>query len=107
VIDTTTNQPLPILKLSAADPTENFYVYEQFDWDTGLIFSGTGESSRHLTMRAKRAFLSRIFIMILFMDNDFLTDGCIRIKLVAAFRRQDLGEGVCSFPSPPSSPSQR
>ena len=34
VIDAATNQSLPIPKSSAADPTDELYTYDQFDWDT-------------------------------------------------------------------------
>ena len=98
VIDTTTNQSLSILKLSAADPTDNFYAYNQFDWDTESTFNGTRVPSRHLMMRIQRAFLSKIFTMILLFVNWLLTVGCIRITLVSAVRHQELGEGVLLLP---------
>ena len=40
VIGTTTNQSLPILRLSAADPTDNFYADRQIGWDTESTFNG-------------------------------------------------------------------
>jgi hypothetical protein len=98
VIDASTNQSLPILKLSAADPTDNFYGYDQFDWDTESSFNGTRVSSRHLSMRVKRSFLSKIFTMILFMVNWLLTAGSVHITLVSAVRHEELGEGVLLLP---------
>jgi hypothetical protein len=56
VIDTATNQSLPILKLSAADPTDNFYADAQTDWDTESTFNDARVPSRHLQMRIKRSF---------------------------------------------------
>lgn len=98
VIETATNRSLPILKLSAADPTDNFYAYNQFDWDTEINFNGTPVPSRHLTMRIKRSFLSKIFTIILLIVNWFLTIGCLRITLVSLVGNQELGEGVLLLP---------
>lgn len=98
VIDTATNQSLPILKLSAADPTNNFYAYDQVDWDTDITFNGTRVPSRHFTMRVKRSALSRTFTMILLVVNWLLTIGCLHITLESVVGHQELGEGVLLLP---------
>jgi len=98
VIDTATNQSLPILKLSAADPTDNFYADRQVDWDTERTFNGGRVPSRHMTMRVKRSFLSKIFTIILLLVNWFLTAGCLRITLLSVVGHKDMGEGVLLLP---------
>jgi len=98
VIDTATNQSLPILKLSAADPTDNFYAYGQVDWDTESTFNGGRVLSRHLQMRIKRSFLSKIFTIMLLLVNWLLTAGCLRITLLSVIGHKDMGEGVLLLP---------
>ena len=98
VVDASTNQSLPILKLSAADPTDNFYAFHQFDWDTESTFNGTQVPSRHLMMRFKRSFLSKIFTLILLTVNWLFTAACVRITLVSRVKHQELGEGVLLLP---------
>lgn len=98
VIDTATNQSLPILKLSAADPTDNFFAYNQYDWDTESTFNGARVASKHLMMRIKRNFLSKIFTIILLIVNWLLTAGCLRITLVSLVGHEELGEGVLLLP---------
>jgi hypothetical protein len=98
VIDPATNQSLPILKLSAADPTNNFYAYNQFDWDTEITFNGARVPSRHFTMRVKRSLLSKIFTIILLIVNWLLALGCLRITLESMVGHQELGEGVLLLP---------
>lgn len=98
VIDTATNQSLPILKLSAADPTDNFYADEQVDWDTESTFNGGRVPSRHLVMRVKRSSLSKIFTTMLLIVNWFLTAGCLRITLLSVVGHKEMGEGVLLLP---------
>lgn len=98
VIDTATNESLPILKLSAADPTDNFYADRQVDWDTESTFNGGRVPSRHFTMRVKRSFLSKIFTIILLIVNWFLTAGCLRITLLSVVGHKEMGDGVLLLP---------
>ena len=98
VIDTATNKSLPILKLSAADPTDNFYAYNQLDWDTENTFNRARVPSRHLKMHLKRNFLSKIFTLILLVVNWLLTVGCLRITLVSVVGHEELSEGVLLLP---------
>ena len=98
VIDTATNQSLPILKLSAADPTDNFYADDQTDWDTESTFNGVRVLSRHLEMRIKRSSLSKIFTIFLLLINWFLTAGCLRITLLSVVGHREMGEGVLLLP---------
>jgi hypothetical protein len=98
VIDTATNQSLPILKLSAADPTDGFYADGQVDWDTEVTFNGGRVLSRHLQMRIKRTFLSKIFTILLLLVNWFLTIGCLRITLLSVVGHKEMGEGVLLLP---------
>ena len=98
VIDPTTNQSLPILKLSAADPTDNFYADDQFDWDTESSFDSGRVPSRHLQMRVRRSSLSRIFTIMLLLVNWFLTAGCLRITLLSVVGHKEMGEGVLLLP---------
>lgn len=69
VIDTAANQSLPILKMSAADPTDDFYADRQIDWETESTFNGGRVFSRHLQMRERRSFLSEIFNIMLLLVN--------------------------------------
>ncbi|KAF9645487.1 hypothetical protein BDM02DRAFT_3189684 [Thelephora ganbajun] len=98
VIDTATNQSLSILKLSAADPTDNFYAGDQVDWETENTFNGGRVSSKHFRMRVKRSFLSKIFTTILLIVNWFLTAGCLRITLLSVVGHKKIGEGVLLLP---------
>jgi hypothetical protein len=98
VVDPTTNQSLPILKLSAADPTDNFYAYNQVDWETEIMFNGAPAPSRHLALRVRRSFLSKIFTLILLIVNWLLTIGCLRITLVSVVEHEELSEGVLLLP---------
>ena len=98
VIDTATNQSLPILKLSAADPTDNFYADNQFDWETESTFNDERVISRHFVMRVKRSFLSKIFTIVLLIVNWFLTAGCLRITLLSVVGHEDISEGLLLLP---------
>jgi len=98
VIDPTTNQSLPILKLSAADPTDNFYADNQVDWETESTFNGGRVLSRHFKMRIKRSFMSKIFTITLLIVNWFLTAGCLRITLLSVVGHKEMGEGVLLLP---------
>jgi len=98
VIDPTTNQFLPILKLSAADPTDNFYADDQVEWDTESTFDGGRVHSKHLRVRIKRSFLSKIFTTVLLVVKWFLTLGCLRITLLSVVGHKDMGEGVLLLP---------
>lgn len=98
IIDPTTNQSLPILKLSAADPTDNFYADNQVDWETESTFNSARVPSRHLQMRIKRSFLSKIFTTVLLLVNWFLTIGCLRITLLSVVGHKEMAEGVLLLP---------
>ena len=98
VIDTATNQSLPILKFSAADPTDNFYADNQIDWDTENTFNGQRVPSKHFQMRIKRSFLSKIFTIVLLIVNWLLTAGCLRITLLSVVGHEELGEGTLLLP---------
>ena len=98
VIDPATNQSLPILKFSAADPTDNFYADNQVEWDTENTFNGERVPSRHFQMRVKRSCLSRAFTMALLIVNWSLTVGCLRITLVSVVGHEELGEGTLLLP---------
>ena len=98
VIDTATNQSLPILKFSAADPTDNFFADDQIDWDTESTFNGQRVPSKHLQIRIKRSSLSKIFTIILLLVNWFLTAGCLRITLLSVVGHEELGEGTLLLP---------
>jgi len=98
VIDPATNQSLPILKLSAADPTDNFYAKYQVDWDTESTFNDRRVPSKHFQVRISRSFLSKIFTTMLLLVNWFLTLGCLRITLLSVVGHKDMGEGVLLLP---------
>ena len=98
VIDPATNQSLTILKLSAADPTDNFYADNQADWETEITFNDERVPSRHLQMRIKRSFLSKIFTIVLLLVNWFLTVGCLRITLLSVVGHKEMGESVLLLP---------
>ena len=97
-IDTATNQSLPILGFSAADPTDNFYADNQVDWDTESTFNGQRVPSKHFQMRVKGSFLSRIFTIVLLIVNWLLTAGCLRIILVSVVGHEELGESTLLLP---------
>jgi len=98
VIETATNQSLPILKFSAADPTDNFYADNQVDWDTESTFNGERVPSRHFQVRVKRSFLAKIFTIVLLIVNWLLTAGCLRITLLSVVGHEELGEGTLLLP---------
>ena len=98
VIDPTTNESLPILKFSAADPTDNFYADNLIEWDTESAFNDVRVPSKHFQMRVKRSFLAKTFTIILLIVNWLLTVGCLRITLLSVVGHQELGEGTLLLP---------
>lgn len=105
VIDTATNQSVPITKFAVADPLNNFVTHtvdsptaSKFTYDAGQGPVTIDVESRALELKITRGVLSRTFTMSMWIVNWALTAGTVYTTLVNLVSTQRMSDAVLALP---------
>lgn len=105
VIDTATNQSVPITKFAIADPLNNFVTYSidspttsKFTYDAGQGPITIDVESRAVELDIRRGVLSKTFTMCMWIVNWALTAGTIYTTLVTLIDARKMSDAVLALP---------
>lgn len=105
VIDTATNQSVPITKFGVADPLINFVTHSvdspttnKFTYDAGQGPITIDVESRALELDIRRGVLSRTFTVCMWIVNWALTVGTVYTTLVILVNAQKMSDAVLALP---------
>jgi len=105
VIDTATNQSVPITKFAIADPLNNFVTYSidspttsKFTYDAGQGPITIDVESRAVELDIRRGVLSKTFTMCMWIVNWALTAGTIYTTLVTLIDPRKMSDAVLALP---------
>lgn len=105
VIDTATNQSVPMTKFAVADPLNNFVTQSvdspttsKFTYDAGQGPITIDVESRALELNITRGVLSRAFAMCMWIVNWALTAGTVYTTLVNLVSTQRMSDAVLALP---------